>query len=417
MAVKIWECHALLLLLGSLLATQHVAYGFSDQILRLSPTTEEQLEYLNKWIEKSYVDVWHEASLPSKHFDVHIKKGDLATVTAMLKTRAIQYTILVEDVDVLLNKEDVSKKNFAFSNGYDYSKYGTWEQIHKELQNLVKTYPKRASLFNVGKSYEGRDQIGIKVTKGDGQHRSVIWIDSGIHAREWIAPASIMFFINQLFTSKDKKILEVISKYDFHILPVFNIDGFVYTHLGRSERFWRKTRSKSGYVCIGTDPNRNWGNNFGGIGTSDYPCSSSYHGKYAFSEPEVQNVANYLANIRDLKSYWTVHAYGNMVLLPWSYTEELPKDYAEIKRVGDAFVEGVRKKHGTKYSIGSPAKILYPVAGGSIDWTYDTLGVTYSFALELRDKGKYGFVLPANQIIPCGEEVTQGFIEAFLTMK
>lgn len=67
-----------------------------------------------------------------------------------------------------------------------------------------------------------------------------------------------------------------------------------------------------------------------GAGASDDPCSWGYHGKYAFSEIEVENVATYLANLDNLISYWNVHAYGNMVLMPWSYTEKLPKDYEDI---------------------------------------------------------------------------------------
>lgn len=42
-------------------------------------------------------------------------------------------------------------------------------------------------------------------------------------------------------------------------------------------------------------------------------------------------------------------------------------------------------------------------SGGSIDWSYN-LGIKYSFAFELRDTGRYGFVLPANQIIPTASE-------------
>ena len=66
-----------------------------------------------------------------------------------------------------------------------------------------------------------------------------------------------------------------------------------------------------------------------------------------------------------------------------------------------------------KYSTFS---LIDPVSGGSIDWTYEALGIKYSYAPELRDNGKYGFVLPADQIIPCGEEFTQGLIEAALAM-
>ena len=49
-----------------------------------------------------------------------------------------------------------------------------------------------------------------------------------------------------------------------------------------------------------------------------------------------------------------------------------------------------------------------PASGGSEDWTYGELGVKYSFSVELRDKGYYGFLLPPDQIIPSGEETFEG---------
>ena len=49
-----------------------------------------------------------------------------------------------------------------------------------------------------------------------------------------------------------------------------------------------------------------------------------------------------------------------------------------------------------------------PASGGSEDWTYGELGVKYSFSVELRDEGQYGFLLPADQIIPTGEETFEG---------
>ena len=47
-------------------------------------------------------------------------------------------------------------------------------------------------------------------------------------------------------------------------------------------------------------------------------------------------------------------------------------------------------------------------SGGSKDYTYGVLKIKYSFALELRDRGKYGFLLPANQIIPTAKETFEG---------
>jgi len=47
-------------------------------------------------------------------------------------------------------------------------------------------------------------------------------------------------------------------------------------------------------------------------------------------------------------------------------------------------------------------------SGGSKDYTYGALKIKYSFALELRDRGRYGFLLPANQIVPTGIETFEG---------
>ena len=40
--------------------------------------------------------------------------------------------------------------------------------------------------------------------------------------------------------------------------------------------------------------------------------------------------------------------------------------------------------------------------------TYGTVGVTYSYTIELRDTGQFGFLLPAKEIVPTGEEAFAG---------
>lgn len=47
-------------------------------------------------------------------------------------------------------------------------------------------------------------------------------------------------------------------------------------------------------------------------------------------------------------------------------------------------------------------------SGATTDWTYDVANVTLTYTYELRDTGRYGFLLPANQIIPNGEEYLAG---------
>ncbi|XP_014668169.1 PREDICTED: carboxypeptidase A2-like [Priapulus caudatus] len=48
-------------------------------------------------------------------------------------------------------------------------------------------------------------------------------------------------------------------------------------------------------------------------------------------------------------------------------------------------------------------------AGGSDDWAKGVAGVKYSYTIELRDKGRYGFIAPPSEIKPCGEETFEAF--------
>ncbi|XP_056272111.1 carboxypeptidase A1-like, partial [Pseudoliparis swirei] len=66
-------------------------------------------------------------------------------------------------------------------------------------------------------------------------------------------------------------------------------------------------------------------------------------------------------------------------------------------------VAALASLHGTRYRYGSIIRTIYQASGGTIDWTYDH-GVRYSYTFELRDTGRYGFILPANQIIPTASE-------------
>ena len=56
------------------------------------------------------------------------------------------------------------------------------------------------------------------------------------------------------------------------------------------------------------------------------------------------------------------------------------------------------------FQVGCIPCLLYVASGGSLDWTLGELGIPYSYAMELRDTGAYGFLLPPEQIIPTGEE-------------
>lgn len=388
-----------------------------EKVYRITPTKENEVHFLRKWLmdESMDIDVWTEPSAVGNNVDVRVPASLQPEFEQILKTQGFNYKLMIEDVELAVAAEEASNApDNAFAGGFNYQKYNSYDSIIGEIRNLANQHSS-ASLFFVGKSYEGRTMTGIRI--GDGSKKA-IWIDGGIHAREWISPATVMWFLNKMLTSNEARVTNLLAKYDFYFLPVFNVDGYEYTRSGRPRaRFWRKTRSRQAYGCIGADPNRNWDYKFGGVGTSSNPCADTYHGTRGFSEIEVRNVANYLKAMGSkLVSYFNVHAYSQMVLTPWGYTSTYPKDYALISKVARAFTQAVSRRYGTQYRYGPPPRLLYACTGGSMDWTYGALGVKYSYALELRDKGRYGFILPASQIAPSGEETSDAFIAAFEAM-
>uniref|UniRef100_A0A671LVT0 Carboxypeptidase A4 n=1 Tax=Sinocyclocheilus anshuiensis TaxID=1608454 RepID=A0A671LVT0_9TELE len=135
-----------------------------------------------------------------------------------------------------------------------------------------------------------------------------------------------------------------------------------------------------------------------GPGASKDPCCDSYHGPYANSEVKVKNVVDLIMGLGNFKSSISMHSYSQLLMYPYGYTCTDVPDKSELLQSKNS------PPSMTRYQVGSICKIIYQASGGSIDWTYNT-GIRYSFAFELRDTGFYGFLLPANQIVPTFIEI------------
>ena len=66
-------------------------------------------------------------------------------------------------------------------------------------------------------------------------------------------------------------------------------------------------------------------------------------------------------------------------------------------------------KIGTSFELQSmhciESFLIDPAAGAADDWYKGVLGSRFAFTTELRDTGRYGFILPPDQIIESGEEI------------
>jgi zinc carboxypeptidase len=70
----------------------------------------------------------------------------------------------------------------------------------------------------------------------------------------------------------------------------------------------------------------------------------------------------------------------------------------------------IRGVSGTSYTIGNACRALYATTGDSTDYIHGVAKSTYTYTLELRDKGASGFSLPASQIQPTVRETWAGVV-------
>lgn len=61
-----------------------------------------------------------------------------------------------------------------------------------------------------------------------------IFIEGGIHAREWISPAFVLYLIQELVENENNR--NMIENVNWLIVPVLNPDGYEYTHTNVSMR-------------------------------------------------------------------------------------------------------------------------------------------------------------------------------------
>ncbi|CAG7733659.1 unnamed protein product, partial [Allacma fusca] len=61
--------------------------------------------------------------------------------------------------------------------------------------------------------------------------------------------------------------------------------------------------------------------------------------------------------------------------------------------------------------------ILHVASGGSMDWVKGVHNVNLTITYEMRDQGRYGFLLPDTQIIPSSEEFLDGLAVAIAELR
>ena len=353
--------------------------------------------------------------------------------------------------------EDMKNEAEAQSAGKDeigggeimtWTEYHPLEIIDAYMNYLTKTFPDWVSTEVIGNSYERRSMHVLKVCRGGcgasaEASKPAIWIDGGIHAREWISPAVVTYMMMEL-VEHDSKHPHLTKELDWYFLPNANPDGYVYTTCGGEmsvdcpSRFWRKTRScdpedknpesetahKSDEgeedKCEGADPNRNWDILWdSGQESSTNSSGETYRGTGPFSEVETRNIRDFLWKQKNyIKLVDSIHSSGRLILFPNGFSECENGDCIKKPDNIDALIElaklgnaALKAEGGEEFEMITCrcAQNLTSKSGLAIDWAKTVAKIPFTFTLELPParsvEGLMKFHLREDKIIPTGKEV------------
>merc|ERR1712227_957305 len=389
-----------LAVLGALLATVTCYRSYhGHSVLRTETLSVSKSQLLRDYHVETNLDFWREAA-PGQSADVMVPTRMMKTVTDWLKTHNIQFEVMVEDVQSLI--EETKPKNASSRSGgkMDWNDYYPHEDLNAFIQGLADAND-FASIINIGQSFEGREMNVLAITKA-GPGKPNVFIEAGIHAREWISPAVATFIVRELVEDYAEH-PEYLDNINWYFLPSANPDGYAYTF--ETDRLWRKTRSPQG-GCFGVDPNRNWDFHWGETGVSSNPCTEIFPGEQPFSEIETSNIRDFVKTLDPVPVLsQCFHSYSQLWFWPFGYDYgAYPENREELEQLAIDACDALYQVHGTVFDPINSAD-LYPASGAADDWYKGVLGSRFAFTVELRDTGAYGFVLPKEQIIPSGEEL------------
>ncbi|XP_050674423.1 carboxypeptidase B-like [Leptidea sinapis] len=374
-------------------------------LVKLHPKTSSHLEAIKDLDNPEHgVQILKRSRTFDDTIDLLVPANRVQYVQAFAATHNITHDVRENYERTLESPERTPRRRML--RGFNIFEYHSYAEMQEYLDVLANKCPNIVKLQTLGNSYQGRKVRLVKLSSNHNAGNPVIFIDAGIHAREWVAPAMAMYLIQRLAIDPDAA--KDLNGVDWYILPVVNPDGYEFTRSSKANRLWRKTRSKNAN-CFGVDGNRNYGFKWAVSGVSKNPCDKeTYAGPKPFSEPETQMVKNALMEYgKQIKLYVSLHAYGQYLVYPWGYTGDyLPREWKKLDSLARMVSTAVQAAGGKPFRVMSAGK-WYPAAGGSDDFAFGVVGVPYSYTMELTDG--YEFTYPERLLKTVLPQFFEGF--------
>lgn len=193
---------------------------------------KEQIEELMKWQIEAGIDFWTTsgAGRPSR---IMVSPDVESSFMDFLTGNKIQHELVIEDAGKSIDRDqklrlETRAKRSVFNDELEpnFDLYWTFEEMEMYLIRLAAQHPNLVRLDVIGKSYEHRDMYGLRIssTPNDFGRKPIIFIDAGVHAREWVGIHSVLYLVHQLVTNATVT-AELLDKVDWAIVPNANPDG------------------------------------------------------------------------------------------------------------------------------------------------------------------------------------------------
>uniref|UniRef100_A0A914Z7I8 Peptidase M14 carboxypeptidase A domain-containing protein n=1 Tax=Panagrolaimus superbus TaxID=310955 RepID=A0A914Z7I8_9BILA len=89
------------------------------------------------------------------------------------------------------------RRKISSASEFSINEYHNYDAIVDYLNKITEEYSNLTMKFDIGDTFEGRKLVGIKIGSKVRKFKPAVFIDAGIHSREWIAPASALYLINK----------------------------------------------------------------------------------------------------------------------------------------------------------------------------------------------------------------------------
>ncbi|MFG2149333.1 M14 family metallopeptidase [Streptomyces sp. NPDC048696] len=307
-----------------------------------------------------------------------------------------------------------SRTNGLAAKPFDFppadSGYHNYAEMTAEIDQRLAQYPSIMSKRVIGKSYQGRDIVAIKISDNVGadEDEPEVLLTFHQHAREHLTVEMALYLLREFGAGygKDARITAMVNSREIWIVPDLNPDGGEYDIATGQYRSWRKNRRPNGASSsVGTDLNRNWNYKWGCCGgSSGSKGSETYRGSAPESAPEVKVVADFARSRvvngkQRIKAGIDFHTYGELVLWPfgWTYDDTAP---GLTQDDHDAFAAVGRKLAASNGYTPEHSSDLYLTDGTIDDYLWGTQKIfDFTFEMYPGASGAGGGFYPPDKII------------------